>query len=648
MKVPTLSCLCVLAAFSAPTLRAASAAAPTTQVLPAVDVVATPIVADTTVNPFGFQTTIIGREQIEALNAADVAAALRRTPGVTIARYNPVGSFGGGEGGAVFLRGLGSSRPGGEIKTTIDGVPIGNGVFNHPLLDLLPLDLASGVEVSRRAEPVLAGNMFASVNMLVPRAPESGQFIRGTTSAGSFGAFSEKLEAGGRWGPAEIYAGQSYRRADGHRPDADGRLANGLARIGWHVTPRLELSYLAHRTDNRATDPGPEPGAGIPPTRGDVYTTAAWLHLAGANWARAEGAGGLKAYVSDGEANWYRRGTSANADSLNDYRLTGVRWRESQHVWEGGEIVGGVDLDWTRGETVSVPPGVARPLSFGPESFRLASAYVGANHTWRAADGTQVTPSIGGREYWHEEFGRAWAPQAGLALRRGPLQLHAGFSRAVNFPGLEVAAFSTVAIPALGQTWRTLRPERLEQTEAGIRYDLGAATAIELTVFRNQGRDRFVFVPPPPPPFRFINVETFRTQGAELTFMTRPIKTLSLFAGASKLQATPADLPYAPRWSLVGGLTWRIMPSLTLNVDSSYVSAQRAGSQARAGGALNTERIPSFALLNARIGYAFQWDAAHRTEVFVAVENALDREYRYRPGYPMPGIGYTFGLSAGW
>lgn len=148
------------------------------QVLPSVDVVASPIVGESTVKAFGFQTTTMGVDQITALNAQDRASALRRTPGAAIARNNPVGAFGGGEGGAVFLRGLGSSRPGGEIETTIDGVPSGNGVFNHPLLDLIPVDLAGGVQVSRRAEPLATGNMFAGINLVTQRVPEAGAFAR--------------------------------------------------------------------------------------------------------------------------------------------------------------------------------------------------------------------------------------------------------------------------------------------------------------------------------------------------------------------------------------------------------------------------------------------------------------------------------------
>ncbi len=118
-------------------------------VLEPVEVVANPIVEETRVDRLADQTSVIGREQIEALNAQDLTSALRRTPGVTISRYNAVGSFGGGEGGSVLIRGLGSSRPGGEVMMEVDGVPNYNAIFNHPLLDLMSIDLVDPIRSHR-------------------------------------------------------------------------------------------------------------------------------------------------------------------------------------------------------------------------------------------------------------------------------------------------------------------------------------------------------------------------------------------------------------------------------------------------------------------------------------------------------------------
>jgi outer membrane receptor protein involved in Fe transport len=113
--------------------------------LPAVEVVSSPLANVSEVDRFAATETTVSAQQLQETEALDFASALRRTPGVTITRFNQVGAYGGGEGGAVFIRGLGVSRPGSEIKTFVDGVPKLNGVFNHPLLDLVSLDSADQI-----------------------------------------------------------------------------------------------------------------------------------------------------------------------------------------------------------------------------------------------------------------------------------------------------------------------------------------------------------------------------------------------------------------------------------------------------------------------------------------------------------------------
>lgn len=603
-----------------------------------VEVMASPIVDDTRLGNGAHRTMIVGAEQIESLNAQDLASALRRTPGVAITRYNAVGAFGGGEGGAVLIRGIGSSRPGGELVTLVDGVPNYNAVFNHPLLDLMSVDAASHIEVAHRASPVATGNMFASINLAPPQAERDGVSVAAMLMAGSFGALSEKISAGYKDDALNIYAVQSHRQADGHRPDSDGVLNNYLLHLGWKPVANWEIRYLFNRTDNESTDPGPEANSGLPLTRGDVYLTENWLHAVTVSWNGERASGHLKGYVNDGDANWLRRMTSNNADSLNEFKLSGVRWRETLNL-SAGELTVGADYDVMAGKSLSVPPGTAPTVTFGPEEFVLFSAYAGWNRTWERGD-WRVTPSVGARWYDHDEFGRKTGAEAGLVLRRGRHQWHAAANRAVKYPGLDVAAFSVVAIPALGQSWRTLGPEKLDQYEVGWRGEFDHGAVVELTLFRNEGRERYVFVPPPPPPFQFVNLETFSTEGAELAVTLRPAETISLFGAISVLESTLDDLPYAPELMLTGGATWRIGGGWTLNVDASYVSEQHAASQARANGAPNPERVGAFAVVNVRLAWGFA-----RGEVFVAGENLLDRDYRYRPGYPMPGLGGSLGVK---
>lgn len=82
----------------------------TPEYLPEIIVLGMPIVEENRLTPLASEVTTVTAQQIEQLNAHDLESALRRTPGVVISRHNPVGSFGGGEGGAVFSHGMGGIR----------------------------------------------------------------------------------------------------------------------------------------------------------------------------------------------------------------------------------------------------------------------------------------------------------------------------------------------------------------------------------------------------------------------------------------------------------------------------------------------------------------------------------------------------------
>ena len=135
------------------------------QSVPHVIVTAKPDIAEVEIDKFSSTSAVITDETIRDLHAADLASALRNTPGTQISRYNPVGSYGGSEGGSVFIRGMGLSRPGSEIKTYIDNVPMYMPIWNHALLDLLPVNGMKDVTIYKSAQPQVTGNNFASINM---------------------------------------------------------------------------------------------------------------------------------------------------------------------------------------------------------------------------------------------------------------------------------------------------------------------------------------------------------------------------------------------------------------------------------------------------------------------------------------------------
>lgn len=206
-----------------------------------------PLVRNLELDAFSASSAVITQDQLRDQNAVDLASALRRTPGVQISRYNPVGAFGGDQGCAVYILGMGASRPGSEIKTYVDGVPFYMGLWNHPLLDLLPVNGMQSITVYKSPQPQINGNNFASIDLRTRRATEDG--VHGDAWDGVFGLYRQQVDQSRHYTvdmvvPARMPYLDSQSRNKGESVSAYGD-------VTWYVTPKADLSAglrLSHDT----------------------------------------------------------------------------------------------------------------------------------------------------------------------------------------------------------------------------------------------------------------------------------------------------------------------------------------------------------------------------------------------------------------
>jgi len=618
-------------------IRAAAADTNAPTRLPDIVVTGMPIIEGNELTPLAGQVTIVSQEQIRELNAQDLPSALRRTPGVVISRHNPVGSFGGGDGGAIFIRGMGSSRPGAEIVMTMDGIPRFVGLWTHPLMDTLSVDNAARLDVYKGAQPVLFGNMaFGAVDIVTKRQTTPGFHTELELAYGSYNTWVETAEHGGKSGPLDYYLVQSYRASDGHRANASGDLQNYLGRIGYDIADNWNLSLLYNRTDNSAKDPG-DIRTGINQGEFDTTTDFGVVTLAN-HFEHADG--WVKVYWDHGAIDWvdqYNDTGLNDMETLTRWDNYGVKARETFRPWEGGELMAGTDIDCISGKATFVDPPLPT-TQWGRETFCIIQPLGMVAQQFNLADGIWIKPSAGVRGFFHDNFDDTVGPQAGVVLNLHDTQLHFGYARGVNYPGIFVDAQSQLWLPG-DNNEDLLQPETLDHFEAGIRQDFGQKLRLEITGFVDNGHNRIVTVPPPPFPPTWQNIGTFDTHGVEVALTWRPMADLSLFAGGTWLEADPSDLPYTPKWTATSGMTWRFLKRFTFNVEGSFVGDQFVLSRGRTATTANTEKVNEYFLLSARLAYKFPlpWAAA-RGEVFLAGENLTDAGYEYKPGYPMPGI----------
>ncbi len=616
-------------------------------VMEEVVVTAEPVTSNGQRDSFGNPVAVVTSRQMEDQNARDLPSALRRVPGVIISRQNPVGAFGGAEGGAVYIRGMGSSRPGAEIQTAVDGIPKSVGVWAHPLLDTLSIDPAEKIEIYKGAQPVLFGNSsYGVVNIVSKRQEKEGFSTRLQSAAGSYSSFSEVLEHGGKVSGTDYYLLQSFRRSDGHREFSAGEVQEYFGRVGHQINDPLSVSVTVNRTDSFAEDPGP---LGRPNERQGIYRVKGDTAAASFEHRHDRGGGSLKIYSDSGKASWQDQCDLTNGfyyDTITDWNNYGIRVRETLQPWKGGEALAGADADFISGKVRIDRDSPRADSSFPTETFRILSPYASVSHRFGDKETWSLVPSAGIRFFSHDEFGNRWAPQVGLALGHGRTEMHASYARGVNHPGIYVAAQSDLFWGG-NRHWRDLEPETVDHREAGIRHTFGDRFQADITVFRDEGRNRLLLVTTPAPP-HYENIARFETEGVEASLTCMPVESLSLFIGAAHLaRKEPENLPYAPAWSISGGMNWRFLEAFRFSLDGQYVDGQYVANNRTANyGGSSIASVDAFFLLNGKIAREFTWRSAPAAgEIYLAAENLTNTGYAYRRDYPMPGINGTIGMS---
>ncbi|MDI6754719.1 MAG: TonB-dependent receptor plug domain-containing protein [Thermodesulfobacteriota bacterium] len=594
-----------------------------------VEVVASPVIEGNLVTDYASQVTTVTEKQVESLNAQDLPSALRRVPGVNISRYNLVGSYGGAQGGTVYIRGMGAERPGAEIQTLIDGKPSFQGIFTHPLMDLLSVDNAERIEIYKGAQPVFFGNMsHGAVNVISKRKTTPGYETKLGAAYGSYNTLNTLLQHGGKIDRFDYYLIGSYKASDGHRENADGQLQNYFGRLGYQINQEWDFSFTSRYTDNWAQDPGVE-GSPKPPiiprftTRDAVYDlTLAHNH----SW----GTGQVKLFYDNGVVRWrqYDSVRREQFDSNTDWTNSGFKVEEKLRLWPGGEVALGYDYLHYGGKFEEVRPTQTRRLE---DTFFYNSApYLAMNQVF--GEKLKIIPSAGIRYNMSRYFGDDIGWQAGLILRYEDTEFHAQYARGFNLPG--VYAVYQYLVWNRGDQWKNLRSEKIDHYEVGVSQKLASWLKGDLTFFWDNGKDRLIFKTPPP---RFENLTEYRTWGAEMTLTFTPFKELEVFAGGTFLEPTPDDLPYAPKITFTAGAAYSFLRRFLLNIDGQYV-AERYVSNPRYPSA-TPDKVSDYYLLNAKLTFRLTpKGAAMPSHLFLAGENLTDQRYEYLKGYPAPGI----------
>jgi iron complex outermembrane receptor protein len=639
------------------------------QALDTITVTASPIIESNQVDNFSGFSTQVTDAQIKDLGALDLAAALRMTPGVQISRYNEVGSYSGDQGGNVYIRGLGASRPGSEIKTYLDGVPVYMGLWNHPLIDLLPLNGVKSVDIYKGPQNQVSGNNFASINLQSKRAPQEGTETEVNASLGSFATKILQANMVGRKGDLDYSLAGGQVESNGARANADGKLSNAMGRIAKKIDNAWTVGANFLTVSNKVGDPGDNRYAtstsavgpysfsnGVARNESETNLLSAFVNHQHGDWK-----GEFKVYQNRGHNNLTNDPNWGTFSSY--YEMSGFRWKEESSPWKNGKFVGGIDQESVSGSLTGphVGSAVGTPFAYGTAgsadvpTFRVSSAFAGLSHNFQLSKAWVMQPSVGMRTYSSNIYGSKSAPNAGVSFISDNATVYANYTEGLLYPGAETYTL-TRAIPmafAANNGWNRLSPSQNKHSEVGVKWDASAQTHIDLSIFQDEISNRYVWTgfyvgagvgnPATAASGTWSNsFPTYRVSGTEVSIKHQFNSQWSVFGGVTALDSSLSNLPYAPKTAVSVGVNGKIS-EFRVAFDAQHQTGMYSLTQDR--GDFNPNEVGSLTVANARISRPMA-ALGKKGEVYAAVNNLFDVNYQYNAGYPMAGRNFRVGLIA--
>ncbi len=604
--------------------------------LPTVVVTASPIAQMERVTKDGAESVVVGREQLALLNAQDVPTALRQVPGVTISRYSPIGSYGGAQGGSVYIRGLGTARPGGEVRLYTDGAPRESGMWSHPLMDSMPIDFAESITVQKSPHPARYSGTFGAVDVETRRRRTPGYEGEVDLAYGRYNTFLSAGSAGLKEGPVDAYGGVSYKCSDGSRDHSTSILKSAFGRLGFDLSDDEHLGFIYQRTDSKVEDSGE---INRPTPRTDRFDLSTDLYTLRFDTKRECLTGFSLISFERGTIDWYQDGLcrtpmgtmdgNAHTEWLNFSFRNFYEW----NVWADLWLRGGLDLTQEHGETETRNRVNGRIPFSADGTLTTVAPYFGLRYDFRLSDDWTLTPSVGTRCYFHSQYDGEWGPDAALTLDwREKVQLFVTGSRGVHYPGVYTRALAT------DYARGTLDAEVMDYLSGGVKIAVGESLDFLATAFHTDVQNRIDRTVR-----GYVNAGGMRATGVELSSHWRPADNLAFFAGLTYTNPETAPVSRLPRWTATAGGTWTICPYLKWTLDGQYIDRMYAYSVRSSSEASNLTELDWGLLLNTRLAVPLESFTSVEGELFVSLENLTNSHYEYYPGYPLDGIMWYVG-----
>lgn len=575
----------------------------------------------------GLPVSIMGADEIERVQGADLSRIVERLPGVTLSRNGGLGAFTG-------LRVRGAEAE--QLLVLIDGVRVADTASPAGGLDfgtLLPAAIAK-LELLRGANSTIWGSDAMGGVLAV----ETGANVPWSGSAEFGGPETLYLQgaASDVAGPINYGLDAAYLHSQGISSAAAGDEPDGMRQwqLGGHA--RLALgggwstyAQVRHVDARLDLDGFPAPDFALADTQ---------------EYQETRRTSGLARFRYIGEAVQFNGSWSLSDSSRTSFdpdsglspsytaqgRDERVALRGNWRLAQMLQLHFGAERAWSRMETI-----------FDREKRTSTTGVY-------AQTGIGLGPLVmnaGLRFEDHQDFGEAWAAGADAAVHLGDgWRLRASFGEGFKAPSL-FQLYSDYGNAAL-------RPERSTAFDAGIELrDRNASSFLALSIFRRNSSDLIDFVScfgasdgicADRPFGTYDNIGMGRAEGFETEAAIDASDRLRLQANYSYVETVNRtagtanrgnELARRPRSAANLSADWQApLAGLALGADLRIVSSSFDD-------AANLVPLDGYAILTLRASLALDQDI----ELFGRIENLWDERYQTAAGYGTPGRGAYLG-----
>jgi vitamin B12 transporter len=466
--------------------------------------------------------SVLDGDQLRAEGITHLADALRRVPGLSLARTSSFGSP-----VALFLRGGQSNY----VRVLIDGVPV-----NDPggVLDLgrITLDDVERIEIVRGPASVLYGSEAVTGVIQLFTRRGGAKTVRAEVGGGSFGGRRASLGAEGASRRAQWTLQGDHHASDGVLTFNNAYRNDGLsATASLGGTPRSDLRLTTRYNASSYRYPTGSSGA-IEDRNAERAEHRLLVGLdAGHRWSDrletrvAFAANTLHPRTSDGADDaadtlgffgYFARGTVTRR--VADLRAN-IRLAAAAHLSLGGEYAREAERSTSLSQS-----------EFGesPDAF-AAWRETRAGYAQLLGDAGRLSYTVGARLDDNSAFGTFRTLRLGAAWRMASgTRLRASVGNAFKAPSFYENFATGFVIGNAG-----LRPERTRSAELGVESLIGGRAIVRLTGFTQRFRDliQYTFAPPSPTDPNYYNIAQANAGGLELEATVPDVLGVAVTAG---------------------------------------------------------------------------------------------------------------------